>query len=99
MKKLRQVGFSECGISEITLAELIYGAEKSQNVVKNKRVVEEFAERITILPIFDAIELYVKEKARLKTKGTLISDFINIPNNGIHLGDVLIANKCTIFVC
>jgi tRNA(fMet)-specific endonuclease VapC len=73
-EKIQQVGFSECAISEITFAELIYGAEKSNNVSKNKRVVTEFADKITILPIFDAIELYGKEKARLKTKGTIISD-------------------------
>jgi tRNA(fMet)-specific endonuclease VapC len=42
-EKFKQVGFSECGISEITLAELIYGAEKSTNIIKNKQVVYEFA--------------------------------------------------------
>ena len=73
-EKIKQVGFSECAISEITYAELIYGAEKSNNVSKNKRVVAEFVDKITILPIFDAIELYGKEKARLKTRGTIISD-------------------------
>lgn len=73
-EKFRQVGFSACAISEITLAELNYGAEKSNNVTKNKQVVEEFADKITVLPIFDAIDLYGKEKARLKTAGTAISD-------------------------
>jgi tRNA(fMet)-specific endonuclease VapC len=72
--KIRKIGFSECAISEITLAELIYGAEKSNNVSKNKLVVNEFSDKITILPIFDSIELYGKEKARLKTKGTIIND-------------------------
>ena len=38
--KLSQVGFSECAISEISLAELVYGAEKSQNVTKNIFIVE-----------------------------------------------------------
>jgi tRNA(fMet)-specific endonuclease VapC len=72
--KLEQIGYSKFAISEITYAELIYGAEKSNNVIKNKRVVEEFIKKITILPVFNAIELYGKEKARLKTKGTIISD-------------------------
>ncbi len=74
IEKFREIGFEEFAISEITLAELIYGAEKSQNVFKNKQVVKKFAEKITILPIFNAIEIYGKEKARLKTKGTIISD-------------------------
>jgi tRNA(fMet)-specific endonuclease VapC len=75
IEKMRTVGFSQCGISEITLAELIYGAEKSNNILKNKRIVESFADKIDIIPIFDALEIYGKEKARLKTKGTAISDF------------------------
>jgi tRNA(fMet)-specific endonuclease VapC len=73
-EKLKGIGFSKCAISEITLAELIYGAQKSNNVAKNKQVVEEFADKITILPIFDSIELYGKEKARLRKAGTIISD-------------------------
>lgn len=74
IEKLKNIGFEKCAISEITLAELIYGAEKSQNVVKNSLVVESFADKIIILPIFDAIKIYGKEKARLKAKGIIISD-------------------------
>jgi tRNA(fMet)-specific endonuclease VapC len=74
IEKFRMIGFDKFAISEITLAELIYGAEKSQNVTKNMSVVENFAEKIIILPIFDGIKIYAKEKARLKTKGSIISD-------------------------
>jgi len=66
VQKIRQVGFSECAISEITLAELYYGASKSQNPVKNKLVVSNFLDKISILPIFSSLELYGTEKARLK---------------------------------
>lgn len=72
--KIEKVGFRKFAISEITLAELIYGAEKSQKKLENIRVVENFAEKITIIPIFDSIRIYGKEKARLKLKGTIISD-------------------------
>lgn len=34
----------------------------------------DFANKIIVLPIFDSIDIYAKEKARLKTKGTIISD-------------------------
>ena len=37
-------------ISSITLAELIHGAEKSQKVAENLRVVEDFASRLEVLP-------------------------------------------------
>ena len=73
-EKIEKIGFKRFAISEITLAELIYGAEKSQKKIKNTEVVENFAERITIIPIFDSIKIYGKEKARLKQKGTVISD-------------------------
>ena len=66
--KIKEIGFKNFAISEITLAELIYGAEKSQQKAKNIKVVEDFAEKISIIPIFDSIRIYGKEKARLKTK-------------------------------
>lgn len=72
--KIEQIGFQKFAISEITLAELIYGAEKSLKKDQNTKVVENFAERITIIPIFDSIKIYGREKARLKQSGTIISD-------------------------
>lgn len=45
IEKIKQIGFPECAISEITLAELIYGAEKSKNVTKNKKVVMNLLKR------------------------------------------------------
>lgn len=65
-RRIEQVGFQNFAICEITLAELIFGAEKSQNKIQNLKVVADFSERITILPIFDSIKIYGKEKARLK---------------------------------
>ncbi len=73
-EKIEKIGFQRFAISEITLAELIYGAEKSQKKNENIKVVENFAERIAIIPIFDSIRIYGKEKSRLRQKGTIISD-------------------------
>ncbi len=64
-----------CAISEITLAELVFGAEKSMNPTKNHQLIEQFIEIVTILPIFDSILKYGKEKARLRNAGIMISDF------------------------
>ena len=74
-EQLKQVGFENCCISEITLAELKYGAEFSESVADNIKLVDEFAKHITILPIFNSLGLYAKEKARLRKLGTLIDDF------------------------
>lgn len=75
LEKFQEVEIRNCAISEITLAELVYGAETSANPKKNFELIEAFTNRVVILPIFNAIYLYGKEKARLKSKGMMISDF------------------------
>jgi tRNA(fMet)-specific endonuclease VapC len=75
IEKLNEVGIDNCAISEITLAELVFGAEKSDNPKKNHKLIEKFIGQLSILPIFDAIHTYGKEKARLQSEGKMISDF------------------------
>lgn len=75
IEKLEEVGLTNCAISEITLAELIFGAENSLSPQKNRDIVEKFSSRVTVLPIYDVINLYAKEKVRLRKSGTMISDF------------------------
>jgi tRNA(fMet)-specific endonuclease VapC len=75
-KKIKEAGcFDNCAISEITLAELKYGAETSDRVEENMRFVDDFAQNITILPVFNSLTLYAREKARLRKAGNLIDDF------------------------
>jgi len=75
-QKLKEiVGYDNCFISEITLAELKYGAELSENADKNLRAVNELANKIGVLPIFNSLDLYAREKARLRKIGSLIDDF------------------------
>lgn len=73
--KLESVGLDQCANSEITLAELVFGAENSESPEKNHNIIERFIEQTTILPIFDSIRIYGKEKTRLRKNGTMISDF------------------------
>jgi tRNA(fMet)-specific endonuclease VapC len=68
-------GLHNCLISEITLAELKYGAEISEKRNSNMRLVEDFAQQITILPILSCLALFAQEKARLKRLNNLIDDF------------------------
>lgn len=89
-EKIEQIGYKEFAISEITLAELIYGAEKSQKRHENIQVVENFSEKVTIIPIFESIQIYGKEKARLKTKGRIISDL------DLFIGATAIYNNMTL---
>jgi tRNA(fMet)-specific endonuclease VapC len=41
-KKIKSIGLKNCFISEITVAELKFGVENSENKKVNKKVVEEF---------------------------------------------------------
>jgi len=87
--KVDEVGYEQVAISEITLAELYYGAEKSMKKDKNLKLIETFADKVIIMPIFRAIRIYAKEKARLKTKGTIISDL------DLLIGATAISNNMT----
>jgi tRNA(fMet)-specific endonuclease VapC len=74
-KKLETAGLDNCVISEISLAELVFGAENSSNPDKNLALIDEFLKFVSTLPILDAIPYYGKEKVRLRKRGLMISDF------------------------
>lgn len=86
-EKISAIGTRNCAISEITLAELVYGAEYSSNPSRNLLLISEFTNRISILPIFEAIPEYGKQKAKLRKSGLLISDF------DLLIGSTAIAKK------
>lgn len=73
--KFTEIKIENCAISEITLAELTFGAENSSNPDKNHKLIDSFSEHIKILPIYNAIPIYAKEKVRLRKSGEMISDF------------------------
>ncbi len=75
LNKIEEIGLINCAISEITLAELVYGAANSLMPEKNYEIIEKFSLQVNVLPIYDAIYLYGKEKVRLRKSGTMISDF------------------------
>ena len=73
--KLEEVSLKACAISEITLAELIFGAENSENPTKNHAVIERSTNQVTVLPIYNSLLLFGQEKSRLRKSGNMISDF------------------------
>jgi tRNA(fMet)-specific endonuclease VapC len=75
IEKVESTRPENCAISEITLAELVFGAENSENPKKNHRLIEQLAEMVTVLPIYDSIRTYGKEKSRLRKLGIMINDF------------------------
>ncbi len=75
-KRLDKVGLENCYISEITEAELKYGAElgRRKGLKQRTEQLQEFLDFIQVLPIGDAIDLYASEKARLRLAGTPVDD-------------------------
>ena len=62
--KIKIVGIENCYISEITIAELKFGAENSTNRKKHLKEVEKMEELFTVLPIYNSIDEFAMEKSR-----------------------------------
>lgn len=74
-KKFDKVGLENCYISEITVAELKYGAEHSKNPVKARIIADDLIAKFSIVPIYNCLSVYAKEKSRLRKLGTPLDDF------------------------
>jgi tRNA(fMet)-specific endonuclease VapC len=89
-KKIENAGLSNCFVSEITIAELKFGAENSENQEKNRKTVDQFVNKFTIIPIFNSLDVYAKEKSRLRKKGLPLDDF------DLLIGATAISNNLTL---
>jgi tRNA(fMet)-specific endonuclease VapC len=76
-KKITEIGIENCYISEITIAELKLGIENSKSTHKsnNRKVIESFINSVKVVPIISCLDLYAKEKARLRKTGKIVDDF------------------------
>ena len=96
--KIEKVGFENCAVSEITIAELKYGVEKSVQKEKNEKILQTFQTYFDIIPIFPSLNIYAKEKARLKTKGKILDDFdLLIGATAIFHNFILVTRNSTDF--
>lgn len=98
-QKIEAVGVANCFISEMTVAELKYGVENSKTPDVLRPIVEAFISKFVVVPVYEALDIYAAEKARLRQNGLLIDDFdiligatavahqfVMVTNNGKHLG-------------
>jgi len=95
IEHLERQATGEVGISSITLAELFFGAFKSEHIQKNREALREF-----ILPLeiadFDekAAEAYGNIRANLEKTGTSIGSMdMLIGSHALSLGVVLVTNN------
>lgn len=89
-----EIGIDNCHISDVTLAELRYGAYKSKRVEENLALVDELQDNFEIVPFFETIDVYAKEKNRLREMGTLIEDFdLLIASAAVSRGYTLVTDN------
>jgi len=74
-RKINAVGMDSCCISEVTVAELKYGAAKSYAQAKSTKILNDFLPLLQVVPIFPCLDIYAREKARLRKSGLIIDDF------------------------
>ncbi len=74
-QRLNNIGCERCFICDVVLAELRYGAYKSNRTNENLKLIDEFVKIIKVLPFADSIDVYAQEKLRLKVCGKPIEDF------------------------
>ena len=67
-----------------------FGAENSENQEKNIKTVDAFVSKFTVIPIFNSLDVYAKEKARLRKKGLTLDDFDS------SIGATAISNNLTL---
>jgi len=74
-RKIELVGSTNCFISEMTVAELKYGVENSKTPEAMRPIVEAFIPKFAVIPVYDALDVYAAEKARLRKQGLVLDDF------------------------
>lgn len=83
---LRELGAEQCCVSDVTVAELIYGAYHSDRVQKNLDMIEQFTKMVTVIPFRSGIDEYGRQKDRLVKMGMMIEDF------DLFIGSTAVAN-------
>lgn len=71
---IREKGVENCFISELTIFELRYGAENSENPQKSHEAIGRFVKGLSIIPIFGSIKKYAETKVYLRKNGTPMHD-------------------------
>ena len=74
-EKLNEIDERICYITDVVVAELVFGAYYSDRVEENLQQVEEFVGEMNVIPFNQIIHTFSKERARLWKAGKKIEDF------------------------
>lgn len=88
---IRKKGVENCFISEITVFELKFGAENSDNPKKSHAAVDRFINGLTIIPIISSVQKYAETKVYLRQNGTPMHDEFDL-----IIGVTALSNELTL---
>ena len=74
-ERLEEIGRKRCYVSDVTMMELRFGAYKSEKKDENLRIVNDFINKLKVVPFADTIDAFCQEKIRLQLLGTPIEDY------------------------
>lgn len=96
--KIENVGQENCFISEITIAELLYGAVRGNNP-KNFLDVERIEQEFEVLPVRPSFMQYAVVRNKLRQKGTPIDHMdLFIASVAIHNNMTLVTHNTKHFL-
>ncbi len=88
-EKVREIGVFSISISNVTLAELYFGAYNSRKVDANLKRIDLFKKNLTVYSDSDrSAEAFGRFKSKLRSEGRIIEDF------DILIASIASVNKC-----
>jgi len=95
LERFEAVSPVQLSISVITLAELLYGVERSSSKVINRPIIEDFVSRLPVLPWdSEAAAHYAQLRVFLERQGTPIGNMdLMIAAHALSQGRIVVTNN------
>lgn len=99
-ERMDSVDVSDLCVSEVTIAELLYGAVHSKSVERHLQEVRVLQNDLAVIPISDTLDDYAEIRHSLTLQGLSIEDFdILIGAAARHFGLTVVTDNVRHFSC
>lgn len=93
-ERMNAISREDLCVSEVTIAELLYGAVHSKSVERHLREVRELQRDLTVLPISSVLDDYAEIRHALASQGVSVEDFdILIGATARHYGLIAVTDN------
>ena len=93
-ERMSQVSRDDICVSEVTIAELLYGAMHSKSDDRHLREVQELQQDVAVLAISDTLNEYADIRHTLTSQGLAVEDFdILIGATARHYGLIAVSDN------